>query len=469
MFTCLLLMAGTGCKKLVDVPEPINTLTTSETFSSDANATSAIVAIYNDLISGYGGAGFDYGNGLTTYLAGASADEFTYSGNDSSILPFQNNDLLSSNGQVSGNFWQAPYFDLYMCNSAIEALNASKALTPTTKNQLLGEAKFLRAYIYFYLVNLFGNVPLTTTSAFKTNALLNNTPAVQTYQQMISDLQDAQSLLATDYSYSNSERIRANKWTATALLARVYLYYASLGSSNYYAKADSAASAVIGNSGTYKLVSDLNSVFLANSTEAIWQLQPNAITNYATWEAFEILNGSNSSYPTYDLTSELLNAFEPNDQRKTAWTYSVNYSGINYYGVHKYKATPDITSQSNMPEYYMMLRLAEQYLIRAEAEVQEGKLPNAIADLNMIRNRAGLPSLSASSSQALVLAAVMQERRIELFGEWGHRWLDLKRTGQATAVLSQEKGHAISNNALLWPIPIGEIQTDPNLKQNPGY
>ncbi|MCR8556963.1 RagB/SusD family nutrient uptake outer membrane protein [Mucilaginibacter sp. BJC16-A38] len=470
LLTCIFWLASAGCQKLVNVPEPTNTLTTTETFSTDANATSAIAAIYNDLTSGGSSHYIYYGNGLTTYLAGLSADEFTYSGSDPEIPQFQNNHLLSSNSESGGYFWLSAYFDIYMCNAAIEALDSSNTLTPSTKNQLLGEAKFLRAYVYFYLVNLFGDVPLTTTSAFATNALLKNTPAAQTYKQIISDLQDAQRLLASDYSYSGGERIRANKWAATALLARVYLYQGSLGNSTYYAKADSAASAVIGNSGTYTIASDLNAVFLANSPEAIWQLKPNASDNYATWEGFQLIYALDGGYPQYDLTSGLLNAFEPNDQRKVAWTYSVDYSGVTYYGPYKYKISPAAnTSSSNIPEYYMMLRLSEQYLIRAEAGAQDGKLPDAIADLNVIRNRAGLPSLSSSLSQAQVLAAVMQERRIELFAEWGHRWFDLKRTGQATAVLSQEKGHTLSSNALLWPVPIGELTTDPNLKQNPGY
>jgi hypothetical protein len=464
-FGCLLLLIAGSCKKLVDVPEPVNSLTTSETFSSDGSATSGVVAIYNDLTTGYNFNGINYGNGLTTYLAGVSADEFTYSATGANFLQFQNNVLQSNNDRLGFTFWNGAYFDIYMANAAIEALTASKTLTPATKNQLLGEAKFLRAYIYFYLVNLFGNVPLTTTSDFATNAVLKNTPSAETYQQMISDLKDAQSLMAGDYSVSGGERIRANKWAATALLARVYLYTGD------WADAATQASAVIGNSGTYSLAGNLNNVFLKNSTEAIWQLKPNSNSNYATWEGWSIVNGQNRSYPTYDLTSNLLSSFEPNDQRKPAWTYSVTYSGITYYGVYKYKATSAVTSSSNIPEYYTMLRLAEQYLIRAEAEANgaSGGTNGAINDLNTIRNRAGLSNLSTSLTQAQVIGAVAQERRIELFGEWGHRWFDLKRTGQAVSVLSQEKGSPISNNALLWPIPYSEIIRNPNLQQNPGY
>src|ERR1700748_767671 len=94
---CLLLLTHSGCKKLVDVPEPVNTLTTSETFSTDANATSAVVAIYNDLTSGTNGGAFDYGNGLTNYLTGLSSDEFTFSSNNFEITQFQNNNLQAIN------------------------------------------------------------------------------------------------------------------------------------------------------------------------------------------------------------------------------------------------------------------------------------------------------------------------------------------------------------------------------------
>src|SRR5207245_162544 len=99
-------------------------------------------------------------------------------------------------------------------------------------------------------------------------------------------------------------------------------------------------------------------------------------------------------------------------------------------------------------EYYMMLRLAEQYLIRAEARAQQNNLAGSILDLNVIRTRAGLQNLSASLTQAQVLRAVEQERRIELFAELGHRWLDLKRTGQATAILAPIKPNWNSNAQL---------------------
>jgi hypothetical protein len=171
--------------------------------------------------------------------------------------------------------------------------------------------------------------------------------------------------------------------------------------------------------------------------------------------------------PGYYLTTDLLGAFEAGDERRIAWVDSTLYSGNLYYYPFKYKVQQ--ASASTITEYYVLLRLAEQYLIRAEAEAQLNDLTDAINDLNIIRTRAGLPGLSAALNQQQVLAAVMQERRIELFAEWGHRWFDLKRTNQATPTLDTISYKQWTPNAQLYPIPMSEITTDPNLTQNPGY
>jgi hypothetical protein len=135
-----------------------------------------------------------------------------------------------------------------------------------------------------------------------------------------------------------------------------------------------------------------------------------------------------------------------------------------YYYPYKYK----IVSNATISEYSMVLRLAEQYLIRAEARVQNN-LPGAIGDLNVLRARASLPALSTTLSPAQVTTAIEHERQVELFTEFGHRWLDLKRTGRADAVLGQLKGANWQPTDVLYPLPLTEIQTNQNLTQNPGY
>ena len=126
----------------------------------------------------------------------------------------------------------------------------------------------------------------------------------------------------------------------------------------------------------------------------------------------------------------------------------------------------------------MVLRLAEQYLIRAEAEANLGDMVDATKDLNAVRARAGLgpsPTLTASSSLQQADSAILHERQVELFTEWGHRWFDLIRTGTVNTVLGspgnvcQAKGGVWSSTSELFPIPESQILDDPNLGQNPGY
>ncbi len=171
------------------------------------------------------------------------------------------------------------------------------------------------------------------------------------------------------------------------------------------------------------------------------------------------------------LSNQLVNAFEPNDQRFTNWIGSFTDPSGTYYYPYKYKIS--IPDGSNPPpsEYQMMLRLGEQYLIRAEAEANGAGngLPGAVTDLNTIRTRAGLPAYSGTADQPSLMTAIMHERRVELFTELGQRWLDLKRTGTIDAVMSVVaplKGGTWSSYKALYPIPQSDIQEDHNLVQN---
>lgn len=451
----ILLQLQTGCNKLVQVSPPINSIDAVKTFSTDETAEAAVVAIYNQMRIGVNL--FDAG---ATAYTGQSADElnYVYGSNE-----FISNTLTRDNATVGSIFWTPVYYYIFMANAVSEGLTVSTGVSGKAKGQLTGEAKFLRAFCYFYLTNLFGDVPLMLSSDFNKTALLPRSSIEQVYQQIKRDLIDAKSLLISDYSFSaNNERIRANKWAATALLARIYLYQKQWDS------AATQASAVI-NAGLYSLDS-LNGAFLMNNEEAILQLQTANASPWATAEAGFFVRPTRTSSPLYYLDSHLVNAFEYGDKRRAAWTDSTIFGGRVYYYPYKYKVRV-ATPVGNITEYYTLLRLAEQYLIRAEAEAELGNSAAAIDDLNTIRTRAGLPNLAANLSQDQILSAVMQERRIELFAELGHRWFDLKRIGQAVSVLSQipiKNGH-VTESQLLYPIPVNELLLDPNLTQNPGY
>lgn len=452
-----------GCKKAIEIPPPVGTVTTSQVFSTDGQAASAASGMYYNMINN----GESFSSYSTTIFSGMSADELIpFDRTINVYVQFQMNDLSSTNGIIGNDFWQNAYSSIYAANAIIEGLKSYSGVHDSVKNELTGEAEFIRAFCNFYLVNLFGDIPLVTTINWQKTNLLPRTPAKQIYRAIIADLRDAQSRMAPDYSVGLGQRIVPNKWGAAALLARVYLYTGD------WVDAEAEASSVIGNSTLYTLTTDLNQVFLINSTESIWQLQQSNENSFnATPEGAQfipaVLNSDGYSPFAY-LTPELLNAFEPNDLRLSSWVDSTLYGGVEYYFPYKYKmGSGQATAGGPYSEYYTVLRLAEQYLIRAEARTQQNKLSDAATDLNTIRSRANLLNTTATTKDGL-LAAIAHERQIELFAEWGHRWMDLKRTNQATSILSPIKP-LWTPNSQLYPIPTGELVTDPNLIQNPGY
>ena len=445
-----------SCKKFLDIAPPKTQIVSALVFSNDATATSAVRGIYSQMTSDNG---FGSGNpGSITFLAGYSSDELNNYTTDADYMSFYANAILPNNSLLFSGLWQEPYNYIINANSAIEGLSNSTGVTSATKNQLTGEAKFIRAFCNFYLVNLFGDVPLITSTDYRVNSSASRTPKSQVYQQIIQDLKDAESLLSNDYSFSNEERVEPNRWAASALLARVYLF------SGDWQNAEQSSTDVINNS-MYSLCPDLNNVFLKNSSEAIWQLKPTSVVNN-TNEGFSFILTSSPSFAT--LSNQLLNSFETGDNRKISWVQNFAIGMDTFYYPYKYKIK---TGNPPLNEYSMVLRLAEQYLIRAEAKVEQNDISGGQSDLNIIRNRAGLPNTTADIQPSL-LSAILHERQTELFTEWGHRWLDLKRTGTIDMVMSsvtQQKGNTWNTNQSLYPIPQSEVINDKNLTQNPGY
>jgi hypothetical protein len=454
----------TSCTKFVQVSPPTTQLVGSTVYNSDATAASAVTGIYLTMATGYPQSigGGTYGLSATM---GLSADEFSlYPNNDPTLNQSYSNSLLSGTPTY---IWPSLYNYIYQANSAIEGISSSAGVSPSMKQQLVGESSFVRALCNFYLVNLYGDIPLLTITDYKINELAVRSPQVQVYQQIVTDLQVAKNFLSDNFLTPNgdptTDRVRPNRSTASALLARAYLYEQKWDS------AESEATAVINNP-NFSLVTDLDSAFLANNTEAIWQLQiPNTGLNTNDGAVFLLSNfgGPSKSYP-FILSDSLVNSFELNDLRRTNWVDSIVVNAQTYFFPFKYKLYYTGLAPT---EYPVIFRLAEQYLIRAEARAQQNSLTGSAADLNIIRNRAGLANTTATTQQDL-LNAIYRERRIELFTELGHRWFDLKRTGKIDSVMTvitPQKGGTWETSDQLFPIPLGEIQLDPNLTQNPGY
>lgn len=442
----------TSCEKFVDLGAPPTQVIAGDAFATDASANSAVRGLYSTAMGNYNNANL---SSMTTFYTGSAADDLQYNATDQNSAEFASNGLLNTNGYV-GNLWANLYQLVKNANNAISGLQKSNTLTPSVKDQLLGEAKFFRAYAYFYLVNLYGDVPLQLRDdlyALEDASLPRNTTQ-QVYDQIIADLNEAENKMTTNYDATSAPRGRANKAAASALLARVYLYQKD------YQNAELYASKVLQSSDYTLPAPDKN--FINSSNEVILQLGNQlGVTTFG----FNYITAATAT-PGYTLTDAVYNSFETSptiDLRKTNWTSPKTISGKIYYAISKYKV-----SSGSGAEYHIILRLAEQYLIRAEARARLGQLTEARSDVDAIRNRAGLAGISTNLTQAQLLSAIENERLHEFFGEYGHRWLDLKRTDRATAVLSPIKSNWQSTD-VLFPIPQAQILINNKLTQNPGY
>ncbi len=386
-------------------------------------------------------------------LLGNYADELDHYGlAESAAQDFHAHSIVSTNSTVL-SWWNDTYNLIYNANALFEGVTRSASITAPDRDRLLGEALFVRALCHFYLANLFGDIPYITTTDYTANTITSRQPVNTVYGKITTDLLEAQRLIPD--AYTNNQKVRPNKATATALLARVYLY------AHNWQQAAECASVVIGNA-AYQLEPNPAKPFLRGASSTIWQLHPGT-TGSNTFEARTFI--ITETPPTISaLSPHVLDAFGPGDLRRDNWVSSIEGESGTFYYPYKYKQR-GLTTTSQ--EYTIMLRLPEQYLIRAEARAKMGDMPGAQSDLNTIRNLYGLENTTAETIPGL-LSAILHERRIEFFTEFGHRWFDLKRTGNAATLSAIKPGW--TSNDVLFPIPEMEMIVNPNLRpQNPGY
>jgi hypothetical protein len=450
LLLCLLI---SSCKKFVQVDPPKSQAEVSRIFSDDQTAISAAVGLYSQMTA----ANPSFCNGAITIYAGLSADEIVNLNANPGYDPFKSNNLLADNTAVRQQFWSNPYKNIYQANAVLEGLDNSSTLSPNLKRQLQGEMLYIRALHYFFMVNLLGDIPLELTTDYVVNASMPRTALTVVYKQIVDDLVRAGSLLQD--SYPASQNTRPNQAAVKALLAKVYLYLKD------WTNAELMATAVI-ETGKYKL-EPVNDVFLSTSKEVLFQM-PKQTGNTAEGAIF--IPSSSTVRPTFAITEFLLDAFEPGDGRKSAWLKSNTVAGKKYFYPYKYKAR----SNTTITEYYIVQRLAELYLIRAEARAEQNKLNTAIDDLDVIRQRAGLATALIKDIDPMIskdglLELILKERQTELFTEWGNRWFDLKRTNKINGILSVRKAPSWQLTDALFPIPYTEILINSTLSQNPGY
>ncbi|RDC54140.1 RagB/SusD family nutrient uptake outer membrane protein [Pedobacter chinensis] len=448
-FACLMFLGFSACEKFVQIAPPKNQAELSRIFENDQTAVAATTGLYTQLIA----SSLLFCNGGMTIYPALSADELVNVTSSTLTDSFRNNQLLADNTTIGSTFWSNPYKNIFHANAVIEGLQNSSQVTPKLKERLLAEMLYIRALHHFYLLNLFGNVPLINTTDYEKNGNMARVEASVIFLNLINDLLKAKLYLTNN----TTEQNRVNKETVTALLARIYLYQGD------WQNAATQASEVL-NSGKYSL-EPLVAVFLAGSKEALLSLaRPGANTAEGT----ALIPSSATTRPAYVISDALNDAFENGDNRKTTWLKSNVVSGITYTHPFKYK----IRTGTTVTENYVVQRLAEVYLISAEAKAQLNDLAGAITDIDRIRQRAGVPLIKATHpaiGKEALLKLIMKERQVELFCEWGHRWFDLKRMNKADEILGVVKAPTWKPDAVLYPIPLAELQKNPNLTQNSGY
>lgn len=447
-----LIMLTISCDSFVDVEQPNSQLTSEAVFNDYTTATAAMKDIYAKMRDGGLLTGKPVG---LSHLMGLYTDELvSYQTASTSGLPFYNNVLNSTHIYVQ-DLWNTTYSQIYACNAVVHGVSKSTQLTAEQKNQLTGEALFVRALLHSYLTGAYGSCPYISSPAYQENIHVSRLPKIEVYALCIADLEQAKTLLPE--AYVGNLRSRPNKFAVSALLSRIYLY------AGMWAEASNEASSVINNTALYTWEPDLSKVFLKASTSTIWQFAAAGTTGNTQEGALFIFNAGPP--PTVALNPVLYNSFETGDLRKSFWTRTITNGANTWHQPYKYRLGAGALPTA---ECSVMLRLAEQYLIRSEARAMQGELTNSKQDLNFIRNNAGLLASSAVTQPQLV-DAIMKERRAELFTETGHRFFDLQRTGRLDVTLTTVKP-GWNTTDVYWPVPQSEILINPNLEpQNNGY
>lgn len=390
-----------------------------------------------------------------------TADYILHNGTFTDERELATKQLTATNGAVD-QLWSTLYGTIYVANFILEKLPQVSGVKEATQKQVMAEARFMRGWANFIGAYTYGDIPKVTTIDRVTNTTIPRTPKADILASVIADYTAALADLPSVASGSTDVTTNAtylNKINCQAAMARYYLYMKD------WVNAEKYATTVI-SSGVYTMVTNYSDVVLRDfTTESVLEVGYNLSDDPGT-SAYSLNNlyvSRREVIPSNQVVAAL-NSTESGTRNATIGFNVKNLKGTdNGWTVLKYGTASE--DNNNI----VLMRLAEMYLIRAEARAQQGKLTGtsgAIADLNVLRTRAKAPAVTVTA-QADVLLAVERERVYELAFE-GQRWYDLVRTGRAQAVMSAFSPNW-SSRLELWPIPQREIQQNKSLTQNPGY
>jgi hypothetical protein len=436
----IIIIALTSCAKVLDV-DPTQSISPEEALKDKTGIERAINGSYSTLqyVGSYGR--------YQVIVSDLAADNLDWIATSVDYSEFAANDINAGNSIIDG-IWTANYDGINRVNNVLYKLPEIPDATAAEKAVFEGEALFLRALFHFNLANFFGGVPIKTMPTLDLSNIdqARNT-ADEVYLQVIEDLK-----IAVEQLPESIEAGRASSFSATALLARVYLTrFHTSGNQEMATKAIAMADTVIVG-GDFILAPNYADLFNGNNTEPIFQV------------VFDAQNYNRLAQNFFPISLSGLYIIAPSPGFMTSFDSIDSVRFVN----------SALTDSENKPfcfkyrdivtgtDRVLVLRLAEMYLIKAEAlAYTNGDIEEIKSNINVIRTRAGLPNTEANDIESLKLA-IENERRHEFAFE-GQRWQDLVRTKRAVPLLG------ISELATVFPIPLSEMQTNKKMTQNDGY
>ena len=474
LFHCILIFFVFGlasCQGILD-KEPIATLDAGSFFQTEDDAEQALNAAYQPLVLS------SSNNNYYWAMAVVTSDE-AIPGGDGSRPGITEMEAFSYTPRTDefNTFWKLQYTGITQCNLVLDNIGKID-MSESSRNNINGQALFLRAYYYFLLTQVFGDVPLFVNVAPPDQLKVPKTPKSEVYAQIVADCERAGALLPAQQPAS--EAGRPTKGAAYALAAKTYLYQKNWDKTLEYVAKVKALN-------VYALMPDYEDNFreqTQNNAESVWEIQHAnlelGVGNFLNqWWASKKYEG----YGFAEATEEFVLSFEAGDPRRK-FTVAMNnedYFGVVYknsfsstkYGVRKYlQAKDSVTQKADGDINYTAIRYAEVLLWEAEALTELGRVAEAQTPLEQLRARAraqatnpatALPAITTTDQQAM-REAVRHERRVELGFEM-HRFFDLVRWGVAAQTLPgfQAGKHEV------FPLPQTEIDLNPALLQNAGY
>ncbi|PRD55941.1 RagB/SusD family nutrient uptake outer membrane protein [Sphingobacterium gobiense] len=429
--------------------EPISSFSAQGFYKNASDAQAGVYGIYDAIQSSFRLNFAYWGEGR------ADAIETNHAGDPFALRQNTLTPIITSSN------WNNLYTVISRANYAIKYIpEVFEDETGTLRNQLIGQARALRAIAYFYLVRVWGDVPFTLEpyESIQQDLFLSKTDKETILNQIVDDLLYASEFCAPSYG-GERDRVLITKGGADGILTQVYMWR------KQYEQAIIAAERVIDNP-LYSLVSisNWNNMFSAGlSSESVFEVGYNEIQTNAMRVLYALGNDAN-----YFPSQRFMTSFEEGDLRKPKiWdnTQAQPRKIWKFFGEGFNDESPD-PSQNNI----ILVRLADIMLLKAEAHARLDEHSLALPLLNSVRNRAGLEALTevtAIEEYGDMVSAVMHERSIELCFE-GHRWFDLVRTDNAIAVMQPINGLSDPRN-ILWPIHEDAVNRNPNLVQNEFY